>query len=193
MKILYLRFFVVLVVATPLVTAFTKPAAAQTYHTVRANETLYSIATIYHTSWQCIASANGITDPSSLHVGQRLYVPGASECGGASSGMNVGAQTVSYPPVYYPPPTYYNPPTYYYAGYGYYSNAPTYYPPTYYAPAYYLPPHAGDCYHRVGYGENLYRIALRYGASYWSLAMANGLYNPNYLYAGQVLRIPGCN
>jgi lipoprotein-anchoring transpeptidase ErfK/SrfK len=45
--------------------------------------------------------------------------------------------------------------------------------------------------HIVRAGENLYRIALRYGLSYYTLATANGIVNPNHIYAGQRLQIPG--
>jgi LysM repeat protein len=41
-------------------------------------------------------------------------------------------------------------------------------------------------------GENLYRIALRYGLTYQELAAANGITNPNLIAAGTVLTIPGC-
>ncbi len=44
--------------------------------------------------------------------------------------------------------------------------------------------------HIVQRGENLYRIGLRYGVSYWAIAWANGISNVNHIYAGQVLRIP---
>ena len=44
--------------------------------------------------------------------------------------------------------------------------------------------------HTVASGENLYRIALRYGLTTAQLAAANGILNPNSVYAGQVLRIP---
>jgi LysM repeat protein len=40
-------------------------------------------------------------------------------------------------------------------------------------------------------GDNLYRIALRYGLSYAQLASYNGIVNPNQIYVGQVIRIPG--
>lgn len=44
--------------------------------------------------------------------------------------------------------------------------------------------------HVVQRGENLYRIALRYGVSMSALIVANGITNPNLIYVGQVLRIP---
>ena len=44
--------------------------------------------------------------------------------------------------------------------------------------------------HTVKYGETLYRIGRMYGVSPYRISEANGLYNPNYIYAGQVLYIP---
>lgn len=46
--------------------------------------------------------------------------------------------------------------------------------------------------HTVAAGENLFRIALRYGLSTEQLAAANGITNPASIVVGQVLRIPGC-
>jgi murein DD-endopeptidase MepM/ murein hydrolase activator NlpD len=40
-------------------------------------------------------------------------------------------------------------------------------------------------------GDNLYRIALRFGVSLQALAAANNLANPNRIYVGQQLVIPG--
>lgn len=45
--------------------------------------------------------------------------------------------------------------------------------------------------HVVQPGENLYRIALRYGVNQQDLAAANGIVNPDCLYAGQRLIVPG--
>lgn len=39
-------------------------------------------------------------------------------------------------------------------------------------------------------GDNLYRIGLRFGISWVQIAEANGLDNPNQVYAGQTLKIP---
>ncbi len=52
------------------------------------------------------------------------------------------------------------------------------------------PPPPAATYHTVQYGENLYRISLMYGVSMWDIASANGIYNLNWIYAGQVLLIP---
>lgn len=55
-------------------------------------------------------------------------------------------------------------------------------------------PHPGPkplgCFYTVRWGDGLYRIAMNYGISWVTLAQANGLYNGNYIYAGQVLRVP---
>ena len=51
--------------------------------------------------------------------------------------------------------------------------------------------YAADPVHVVKRGENLYRIALRYGTSVSAIAKANGIHNTNYVYAGQRLSIPG--
>ena len=46
--------------------------------------------------------------------------------------------------------------------------------------------------HVVCRGETLYRIAARYGVSVQAIVAANGIWNPNAIYAGQRLVIPGC-
>jgi len=44
--------------------------------------------------------------------------------------------------------------------------------------------------HIVQKGETLYSIARSYGVNVWAIARANGIANPNYIYAGQRLVIP---
>lgn len=63
-----------------------------------------------------------------------------------------------------------------------YKPYPVYYPrPTY------------NCYYWVKYGDTMTSIAWRYGGDPWRIARANGIYNLNWIYAGQRLLIPGCN
>ncbi len=45
--------------------------------------------------------------------------------------------------------------------------------------------------HVVQAGETMYSIAARYNTTPWAIAQANGIYNTNYIYAGQRLVIPG--
>jgi len=44
--------------------------------------------------------------------------------------------------------------------------------------------------HIVRAGETLYSIARAHGVDVWALARANGIANPNIIYAGQRLVIP---
>ncbi len=60
--------------------------------------------------------------------------------------------------------------------------------PTSNAPA---APAAAGATHVVQAGENLYRIALRYGTTVQALAELNGIYNSDHVVAGQKLVIPG--
>ena len=52
------------------------------------------------------------------------------------------------------------------------------------------PPASGGVYHTVQYGETLFSIGRMYGVNPYSISEANGLANPNCIYAGQVLYIP---
>jgi LysM repeat protein len=57
------------------------PSAEEVTHTVARGETLGALAQRYlgdASKWRVIAEANGIDDPRSLRVGQRLVIPGAT-------------------------------------------------------------------------------------------------------------------
>jgi LysM repeat protein len=45
-------------------------------------------------------------------------------------------------------------------------------------------------YYVVQLGDNLTRIALRFGTTVWAIAQANSIWNVDYIRAGQVLLIP---
>lgn len=47
------------------------------YHTVREGQTLYRISRTYNVDERFLARINGISDPTRLPVGQRLFIPGA--------------------------------------------------------------------------------------------------------------------
>jgi LysM repeat protein len=56
------------------------------------------------------------------------------------------------------------------------------------------PPPANCCgsgQYTVQYGDTLAAIAWRYGTTVWQLVQLNGLPNPNCIYVGQVLKVPG--
>ncbi len=48
----------------------------------------------------------------------------------------------------------------------------------------------GNSYHTVRYGETLFSIGRTYNVNPYVIADSNGLYNPDHIYAGQVLYIP---
>lgn len=52
------------------------------------------------------------------------------------------------------------------------------------------PPESGGSWHTVRYGETLSSIAYRYGTTVYAIVRANGIANPNLIYAGTVLWIP---
>ncbi len=52
------------------------------------------------------------------------------------------------------------------------------------------PPPSCGYWYTVRWGDTLNSIAWRSGVNVWAIAQANRLYNINYIYAGQALRIP---
>lgn len=53
-------------------------------------------------------------------------------------------------------------------------------------------PVGSDCIHVVSAGENLFRIGLRYGVGYQTIANYNGIANPALISIGQQINIPNC-
>ena len=62
------------------------------WHTVQPGETLSSLARRYGTTWQAIAQANSISNPSQIYAGQRLKIPTAGGSSGSSSGATSGCR-----------------------------------------------------------------------------------------------------
>ena len=60
------------------------------------------------------------------------------------------------------------------------------------AVSYAAPPAYGPIYHCVRYGETLSSIGRLYGVNAYAIARANGISNPNRIYAGRWLLIPSC-
>ncbi len=54
-----------------------------------------------------------------------------------------------------------------------------------------VPSAANSAYYTVRAGDTLYAIATRYGVSAAAIAQANRLWNYDFIYTGQVLKIPG--
>jgi len=66
-------------------------------------------------------------------------------------------------------------------------------PPTTPPPPTTQPPSDKECHHVVLKGETLYSIARRYGTTVQSFMAVNNIANPDWIYAGQKLVIPGCD
>lgn len=64
---------------------------AETVHTVKKGETLYSIARQYGVSYQAVLELNKIADPSKIYVGQKISIPDK----GIAAGENAAPVTSS--------------------------------------------------------------------------------------------------
>jgi LysM repeat protein len=178
---------------TPTPTSTLEPGQTVIY-VVRSGDTLYSIARRFGTTVQAIAQMNGITNPSRIYAGQRLLIPREG--------------SVTPVPTTQPPST-----TTYVVQRGdtlwsiarrfgttvqaiaLLNNIPN---PSLIFVGQRLripgeveePGPPATRIHIVRPGETLSSIARRYGTTYWAIAMANNLVNPNVIYAGQRLVIP---
>lgn len=107
------------------------PPATTVKYTVKAGDTLYSIAAKYKTTVTAIAKANNITNINLISVGQVLTIPTTQ-----------------------------------------------------------APPPATTVKYTVKAGDTLYSIALRYNTTVAAIAKANNITNVNSISVGQVLTIP---
>jgi LysM repeat protein len=189
-------------------------AQGQTIHVVQRGETLYTIALRYNSTITAIAQANAISNPNIIYVGQQLVIPTSQQPPappptgvppttppggqtihtvvrgeylatiarryGVSVTAIIQANNLANPNLIFagqrliiplggttPPPT---------------GVPPTGVPPT-------APPTGGT--YTVQRGDTLNSIARRFGTTVQAIAQANGIANPNLIYPGQVLQIPG--
>jgi len=139
------------------------------YHTVQYGDTLSGIAWRYGTTTNALMQANSLYSDF-IYQGQRLCIP----TGGVASGPSA-------PPTYAPPAS--EPPS---------SAMPSQpgsgpsakpAPPPQQAPQY--------TYYTVRADDTLMSIAWRFGVSQEAIMRANNISNPNFVYVGQRLIIPG--
>jgi putative chitinase len=182
------------------------PSSSQIIHVVCWGENLYRISLRYGTTVQAIAQANGISNPHCIYAGQRLIIPCPSptppcpppkpppqpgpctwyvvQCGDTLSGIAyrfgvsinalMRANNICNPNLIFKGQKLCIP-----------CGAPPKPPP---CP---VPPKPGcGTYYVVRCGDTLSGIAWRYGVNMWSIVRANGIANPNCIYAGQRLYIP---
>lgn len=180
-------------------------------HVVRSGENLFRIALRYGVSVQAIATINGIVNPAMIYVGQSLVIPADADTSlvsptpapatpdanilsthtptpatpeaNASATLTLTLATATPDATSAPiTPTVAMSPTV--AATPVPSQTVTRAPVKTPAPA-----NAART-HVVAAGENLFRIALRYGLTTRELAAANGISNLNSVYVGQALNIP---
>lgn len=171
------------------------------YHTVTRGQTLSSIARYYGTTSYALMEANNIANPNRIYAGQVLCITGAGmpqPPSGCASYHTVGrGQTLSWIALYYGVSMWsimdangISNPNHIYTGQQLCMPG-GYQPPE---PPHPKPPPPGDGCHEyviVRHGDTLAKIAWRYGTTVWYMQQINGIYNPNYIYVGQVLKTPG--
>lgn len=159
-----------------------------TYYTVRAGDTLATIAARYGTTVQALMTANNIINPNFIYTGQQLVISyGSSPSPQPQPQPNPGSYVVQagdtlaiiaarYGTSVAAIVTANNLPNanFIYSGQVLIIPGP---PP---------PPR----YYTVQTGDNMFRIALRYGTTVAAIQAANNIFNPNAIYVGQTLVIP---
>jgi LysM repeat protein len=164
-------------------------------HVVRSGENLFRIALRYGVSVQALASINGISNPTMIYVGQRLVIPAYGNPTNAPQPTSTPVPPTSTPLPPTDTPTPQSTDTISET-----TDLPQLTPTVTETETSPLPtdtpvppsstPAPKPAMHTVAAGENLFRIALRYGLTTAQLAAANGIVNYNTVYVGQVLRIP---
>jgi len=175
---------------TPTASPTSTPAPGQTViYVVRSGDTLYSLSRRFGVSVQVLMQVNGISNPNYIQVGQKLTIPGSGYVTPTPSpspatyvvqrgdtlysiarryGTTVGAIALA---------NRIANPSLIFAGQKLVIPGASTPPPS-------------DLVHVVQAGETLSSIARRYGTTYWAIAIANNLANPNVIYPGQRLIIP---
>jgi len=157
-------------------------------YTVTYGDNLSKIAVRFGTTVQALMTANGISNPNRIYVGQVLRIPSG---GGYAC---TAYYTVKPGDTLYRIAGWYGVGAYAIAQANSLLNLNAIYagqvlcipggavPP---------PPPAQTTWYTVKPGDNLYRIAIRFGTTINALMAANGISNPNRIYVGQVLRVSG--
>lgn len=197
--------------------ALVLPASAHAQgqvHVVQPGENLYRIALRYGTTITAIAQANGLSNTRLIYVGQRLSIPSSSGGGytgggsATSTGGSGGVHVVRPGENLYRIALRYGTTVSAFVQANGLRNASL----IYVGQRLRIPgrgggtaststtsagssqssgtSYGGGGIHVVRPGENLSRIALRYGTTVSALVQANGLRNASLIYVGQRLRIP---
>jgi len=190
-----LRAFVILIcLVSQLVTGVGLAEGAEpTVYVVRRGDTLYSVARRYGTTVNAIVRANALRNPNRIYVGQRLIV---STSGTTQQAATSGTYVVQRGDTLYSIARRHG------VSVQALTRANNIYNPNVIRRGQRLViPGAGTTaapgssssasVHVVQRGQNLFRIALRYGTTVQALASANNLSSTSLIYVGQRLAIPG--
>jgi peptidoglycan endopeptidase LytE len=179
--------------ASPAVTAAVPGAA----YTVRAGDTLSSIAARYGTTVTAIATANQLSDPNLIFPGQRLTIPGGGATGAATASGTYRVQpgdTLSSLAARFGTTVaelaalnHLSDPNLIYAGQTLVLDGSA--PATTSAAT--TPPASPPSSYTVHAGDTLGSIAARFGTTVAELAALNNLSDPNLIYVGEVLQVAG--
>lgn len=160
-------------------------------HVVQRGENLTMIANRYGTTPQAIASANNLVNMNLIYVGQRLTIPGSGSSSGGSNTYHVVERGDTLSRIA--------------AGFGTTTEALVQANGLASADRIYVGqrlviPGGGSAtpaspsttgYYVVQAGDNVSSIAVRHAVTAWAIVQANHLANPNFIYVGQRLVIPG--
>ena len=176
-----------------------------TSYTIRSGDSLSSIASRYQTSVSALARANGIANPNVIFAGRTLQIPDGFDATPAapvnlSGGSNAQVYTVRSGDTLSGIASRFGTSVEALASRNGISNpdlidvgqrlvvggnaAPVNTTPT-------APPAQGSGSYSVQPGDTLSGIASRYGTTVSTLASLNGISNPNLIYVGQTLQLPG--
>lgn len=163
-------------------------ATGQAFHTVVRGETLNSISRLYGVSVQAISAANGISNPNRIYVGQVLRIPSPSQP--APPTPPPPSSTTSY--VVRPGDTLARIAATYGTTVQAISAANNITNPNriYVGQVLVIPRQPVIFTYVVQQGDNLTRIALRFGTTVNAILSYNNIQHPSLIFPGQVLLIP---